>query len=105
MPYMLFPHTQIRGTDLTKIKKRFGDLTICQPWYMETPVTDIKQTDIKGVHIQNPDTALKPREDFNTLLPKHQGRQDTVQASGAKPQGAYGLVAGCHASLSVGHGP
>ena len=71
MPYMLFPHTQISGSDLTKITKRFGDLTICQPWYMEAPVTDKKQTDITGVHIQNPHTALKPRGDFNTLLSEY----------------------------------
>ena len=71
MPYMLFPHTQINESDLTKILKRFGGLTICQPWFMETPVPDIKQTDITGVHIQNPATALKPKEDFSTLLSEY----------------------------------
>ena len=71
MPYMLFPHTQINGPDLNKIIKHFGGLTICQPWFMETPGQDIKQADIKDVHIQNPGMALKPKGDFTKLLSEY----------------------------------
>ena len=71
MAHMLFPHTQITAPDLNKIIKRFGDLTICQPWYMDRPFQDTTEADIADVHIQRPSIDLKPEGDFTKLISEY----------------------------------
>ncbi len=71
MPYMLFPHTQITASDLNKIIKRFGGLTICRPWYMDRPFQDTAEADMADVHIQHPGIDLKPEGDFTKLVSEY----------------------------------
>ncbi len=69
--YILFPHTQISSTVLEKIITRFGNPTICRPWFMEWSAEESEGIDISSVHIQNPDADTKPKENFDKLLAEY----------------------------------
>ncbi len=71
-PFILFPHTQIPATDLERILARFGELTICQPWFMEDPLPTTEGTDPPLVQIQHPPETLKPKGDFMKLITEYQ---------------------------------
>ena len=68
---ILFPHTFLTGRALKKILALFGRLTICQPWYMETPPEPAGTDTSSSVHILNPPPALKPKGDFKKLLSEY----------------------------------
>jgi len=70
-PVILFPHTQIAIQNLGKILARFGELTICQPWFMEDPFPDTKEFDPGSIHILHPPEALKPKGDFIRLISEY----------------------------------
>lgn len=69
---ILFPHTQIAIQNLGKILDRFGELTICQPWFVEDPLQDTKEFDLGLIHIQHPPEILKPKGDFIRLISEYQ---------------------------------
>jgi hypothetical protein len=71
-PVILFPHTQIAIPDLEKILARFGELTVCQPWFMEEPFPSTKRVDPLLVHILHPPETLKPEKDFVKLITEYQ---------------------------------
>lgn len=68
---ILFPHTSLAGGALKKILAIFGRLTICQPWYMETPLPPAGTDASSSVHILSPPLALKPKGDFKKLLSEY----------------------------------
>lgn len=71
MSHILFPHTRITAPDLNRTINRFGNLTICQPWFMEGPLPATEKADLSSVHIQYPGTGLKPKEDFSKLISEY----------------------------------
>jgi hypothetical protein len=71
-PVILFPHTQIAIPELEKILTLFGELTICQPWFMEEPFPSTERVDPLPVHILHPPEALKPERDFMKLINEYQ---------------------------------
>ncbi|MCP4682162.1 MAG: hypothetical protein GY864_07500 [Desulfobacterales bacterium] len=72
LPAILFPHTQIKDTDLEKIGTLFGRLTICQPWFMEAPISANGENDSSFVHLVQAPASLKPKEDFRKILSEYQ---------------------------------
>lgn len=72
MPVTLFPHTQITVSNLEKILARFKELTICQPWFMEGPISANDGPVPTSVHIQHPHEILKPKGDFRMLISEYQ---------------------------------
>jgi len=71
-PVILFPHTQITVLDLEKILAGFGQVTICQPWFMESPLPANERGDLASVNILHPAKSLKPKEDFKRLILEYQ---------------------------------
>ena len=71
-PVILFPHTHIAVSNLETILARFGELTICQPWFMEGPIPATEGPVSTLVHIQHPHETLKPKGDFRRLVSEYQ---------------------------------
>ena len=69
---ILFPHSHITDPDLKKILAIFGQLTICQPWFMKTPRTTGETTAIPFVDILYPPVSMKPKGDIKWLLSEYQ---------------------------------
>ena len=69
---ILFPHTQITAPCLEKILVRFGELTICLPWFMEGVLFDMEVPDISHVRILRPPDRLRPEKDILKLITEYQ---------------------------------
>ena len=72
LPVILFPHSHISGTDLRKLFPFFGQVTICQPWFMDAPAQSAEKGDFPSIHVLNPPESLKPKKDFKRLLSEYQ---------------------------------
>jgi len=70
-PVTLFPHTQITFPDLERILAIFERLTVCQPWFIEAPLP-VDETVNLSFHVLQPQSNLKPKEDFRRLLSEYQ---------------------------------
>jgi hypothetical protein len=68
---ILFPHTFISVQDLETIRVHFSGLTVCQPWFMESPFPNAEDTDLSMVHIQYPPEAFKPKEDLKRRIAQY----------------------------------
>ncbi len=82
---VLFPHTQIKTKDIEKISPHFGRLTICQPWFMETPISANGENDSSFVRLLQAPVSLKPRDDFRKIISEYetwirQGRDKGLEA-------------------------
>jgi len=71
LPVILFPHTCITGPDSKKILAVFDLLTICQPWFMDSPLTEAGSEDSSSIRIVRPAESLKPEGDFKRLLSEY----------------------------------
>ena len=71
-PIVLFPHTYITSASLAKIARRFGRLTICQPWFMDGPGGAEEEIDPSLINIERPPAYLKPKENFKAILSEYQ---------------------------------
>ena len=69
---MLFPHSFITVEKLKKINTLASSLTICQPWFMDTPIPFRDENDFSRVNILRPSTDLKPENDFKKLFTQYQ---------------------------------
>ena len=69
---MLFPHSFITVEKLKKIDIPASGLTICQPWFMDTPIPFSNENDFSRVNILRPSTNLKPENDFKKLFTQYQ---------------------------------
>lgn len=72
MTTILFPHTHINNSDLKRILPLFGQITICQPWFMDPPQLLPEYQDPSLVDIIQPPVNLKPKKDFRRLLSEYQ---------------------------------
>lgn len=72
LPVILFPHSHISGTDLRKLFPFFGQVTICQPWFMDAPAQSAEKGDFPSIHVLSPPESLKPKKDFKRLLSEYQ---------------------------------
>ncbi|RLC28773.1 MAG: hypothetical protein DRH37_08915 [Deltaproteobacteria bacterium] len=70
---ILFPHTQITAACLANIRARFGELTLCQPWFMEGVLFDAESPDISNIRILRPPEDLRPEADFLRLIAEYRG--------------------------------
>jgi hypothetical protein len=68
---VLFPHSHIPEQALHSALAHFEWLTVCQPWYMDRPVSKTNARKISHVNIVYPPPSLKPRNDFKPLLAEY----------------------------------
>jgi hypothetical protein len=68
---VLFPHSHIPERALDSALAHFEWLTVCQPWYMDRPVSKTNTRRISHVNILYPPPFLKPRNDFKHLLAEY----------------------------------
>ena len=64
---VLFPHSYLQESDIKKILSIFDTLTLCQPWFMDRPVSISGAGESDFIRILNPPVTLKPGEGFKTL--------------------------------------
>ena len=67
MESTLFPHTYIPESRIKQILQYFSPLNLFQPWYMEPPAF-LAAGEYENIHIMNPPDALRPGEEFMSLL-------------------------------------
>ncbi len=68
---ILFPHSHLPGLLVNKISTLFEGISICQPWFMDSPLPETQGEDLSSVHIIRPSLSLKPKEDFKRLLSEY----------------------------------
>ena len=68
---MLFPHSYLPGLFVNRISAVFGDISMCQPWFMDSPLPETEGGDLSFVQIFHPTKSLKPKEDFKRLLSEY----------------------------------
>lgn len=68
---ILFPHTHLTAPNLKKVLAHFSRLTICQPWFMDGPVSCDAGGDLSLIDVVNPPVDLKPKGDFKRLLSEY----------------------------------
>lgn len=73
VPVILFPHSYLPESGIKKILPFFGQLTICQPWFMERPIFVSETDDITSIRFLNPPINLNPGECFKRLLSEYHG--------------------------------
>jgi hypothetical protein len=70
-PLVLFPHTHVAGADANRLLEQFGDVTLCQPWYMDSPIMDDGNPNQMTFRVVRPLEMHKPPEDFRRLLSEY----------------------------------
>jgi len=68
-PIILFPHSYLPETDVDNILSYFEAITVCQPWYMESPAST--KTSDRRITMVRPPEEMKPPEDFRKLLAEY----------------------------------
>ncbi|MCD6562054.1 MAG: hypothetical protein J7L16_09915 [Deltaproteobacteria bacterium] len=69
---ILFPHSFITVEKLKKIDTLSSRLTICHPWFMDTPIPFRDENDFPNVNILRPSINLKPENNFRKLFTHYQ---------------------------------
>lgn len=69
---ILFPHSFITVEKLKKIDTLSSRLTICHPWFMDTPISFRDENDFPNVNILRPSINLKPENNFRKLFTHYQ---------------------------------
>ena len=72
LPVVLFPHCYITDKNLKRILHTIERLTICQPWFMELPLSTIEGDEASFIEILLPPDNMKPKESFKRLLSEYQ---------------------------------
>ena len=72
LPFVLFPHCYITDKSLRKMLPIVERLTICQPWFMELPLSTLEGDETPLIDILLPPDNMKPKEDFKQLLSEYQ---------------------------------
>jgi hypothetical protein len=69
---VLFPNCYITDKSLRKMLPTIERLTICQPWFMELPLSTLEGDEAPFIDILLPPDNMKPKEDFKRLLSEYQ---------------------------------
>ena len=72
LPVVLFPHCYITDKSLRKMLPIVERLMICQPWFMELPLSTLEGDEASFIDILLPPDNMKPKEDFKRLLSEYQ---------------------------------
>ena len=72
LPVVLFPHCYITEKNLKRILPIVERLMICQPWFMELPLSTLERDEAPFIDILLPPDNMKPKEDFKRLLSEYQ---------------------------------
>jgi hypothetical protein len=89
---LLFPHTTLAQPDLDRLLSCFGRLILCQPWFTEEIRLSAKNADPSIFRVIYPPVALKPRDDFKTLLSEY--KQWVAQGQGKTHVSHLGALPG-----------